>query len=48
MRRPRDMSSKEHLIMTCFVLGLILVFIGLGGCTQVVHSDQPNWEYPTK
>lgn len=42
------MSVKEHAIMTVLVLVVIGTFIFLGGCTQVIHSDDPNWEYPVR
>jgi hypothetical protein len=40
------MSAKEHLIMTILVLVLVLVFISAGGCSQIVHSSDPGFEYP--
>ena len=44
--RPREMSIKEHLIMTVVVLALIGFFLFAGGCTQVTHSSDPSFTYP--
>lgn len=49
MKRRSEMSSGEHLVMTVLVLLVVGGFLIAGsGCTQVVHSDDPEWEYPVR
>lgn len=46
MKRPNEMRTREHLVMTVLVLVVVGCLLAMGGCTQVTHSSDANWEYP--
>jgi hypothetical protein len=46
-KRPREMSSFEHMIITATVLVLFgIMLFATEGCSVVTNSD-PQWEYPS-
>ena len=46
-KRPREMSSFEHMIITATVLVLFgIMLFSTEGCSVVTNSD-PQWEYPS-
>ena len=42
------MRLREMLTVNNLVMVVLLSLLAAGeGCTHVVHSNDPNWEYPT-
>jgi hypothetical protein len=41
------MTNREGMIVNWLMFAFLMVLLACGeGCTQVVHSDDPNFEYP--